>query len=184
MISICIPVYNYDVSNLLNQLLQQCNHLPEFTEILLYDDASIQPLNLKSIQNLVTIYRGNENIGSVASRKYLASKTTNDWILFLDTDLKLPSSIFLSSYLNSIDKSNTVYYGGVSYNTSPPEADKVLRWKYGHQREMRKPQTQDEVYTHFVSCSFLIQKNTFNSIFTKASMPGYGQDIYLSLIHI
>ena len=180
MISICIPVYNYDVSDLLNQLIEQCNDLPEFTEILIYDDASTKQTVLNTQHEMITVHLGKENIGSVASRKHLANFASNDWILFLDTDLELPSSDFLASYLNSINDSSTLYYGGVCYKEQTPEANKILRWKYGHKRESRKPQSLEEVYNYFVSCSFLIDKTTFDSIFTSEKMPGYGQDIYIT----
>lgn len=182
MISICIPVYNYDCNPLLEQLIQQCKQHQEFTEILVYDDCSATMYPIKVESNLIHTFKGNKNIGSVQSRQFLANKATNDWLLFLDTDLALPSPQFLGNYLHAIDNGKSLYYGGVVYQEQRPDDDLILRWLYGRQRETRTPQNEDDLYTFFVSCSFLIKKNTFDAVFSNTKMKGYGQDVFISLL--
>lgn len=182
MISICIPVYNYDCNPLVEQLIQQCKESQEFTEILIYDDYSTTSYPIENKSSLIQCFKGTQNKGSVLSRQFLAGKATNKWLLFLDADLQLPSTLFLENYRKALENKSSLYYGGVTYQKETPSADKTLRWKYGHQRETRKPQTQEELYNYFVSCSFLIHKETFNSIFSKTDIKGYGQDIFISLL--
>lgn len=182
MISICIPVYNYNIDDLIDQLLQQCALQKEYTEILIYDDSSTEDINLNFIDELVTTYYGKENMGSVESRKFLANKSQNKWILFLDADLELPNQDFLANYFSVIKNNADLYYGGVIYNEREPDPEKILRWKYGHRKETRIPKSSEDIYTHFISCSYLINQKTFNTIFTNSTIKGYGQDIYLSLL--
>lgn len=180
MISICIPVYNYDVNPIIHQLLQQCELLPEFTEILIYDDASPVNVTLDRAHPLIGLHRGEENVGSVGSRAFLAAQASNNWALFIDADVAFPTGLFLKNYLNIINKKTLIYYGGVLYQEKKPKSDEILRWKYGREREIRKPLNQEQFYSYFVSCHFMIQRNLALELFKIDKIGGYGMDIYLS----
>lgn len=180
MISICIPVYNDDVNHIIGHLMTQCKSLPEFNEILIYDDASVTKVVVEKSDNMIRVHRGNENLGSVGSRAFLAQKAINDWILFLDADLEFPSSDFLKNYLDVINQQTLLYYGGVLYQNHKPKNDQILRWKYGRKRETRTPLNKEQSYSFFVSCHFLIKRNLALNLFNIENLSGYGMDIYLS----
>ncbi|ARN77630.1 hypothetical protein BST97_06275 [Nonlabens spongiae] len=179
MISICIPCYNDNPSHLVESLMKQMDSVQEFTEIIIYDDASQQVF--EDIPHpKIRILRGEENIGDYAARKLLANKSSNRYILFLDADLGMAKNDFLKVYAEACHTNYDVIYGGICYCQDKPEKSQILRWKYGKSREEKKNIPREKLYECFVSASFLVDKEFFLSI-TENQLPNiYGSDLYLA----
>ena len=181
MLSILIPIYNFNVVQLVKDLHDQSYASNIRFEIICFDDASSpfyreQNRELGEIENVV--YKElEENLGRSKIRNRLAEVSNYDNLLFLDCDSALPSNDFIKKYIIHIENYNVVY-GGRIYETFPPLApEKYFRWYYGKKREslsveyrLRNP------YKSFMTNNFLIHKKAFLSIRLNEAIVGYGHE--------
>lgn len=166
MLSILIPVYNYDARRLVKTLHQQAEKAAVPFEILLADDCSTDT-DLKEKNKSLThlshcqFFPFKENKGRTATRQFLAEKASFNHLLFLDADVLPKNNDFIKKYINHIDTADLVF-GGVSYENYPPESDKILRWKYGKDREAKSLENRQKTpYRSFISMAFFIRKSSF-----------------------
>lgn len=179
MISVCIPVFNYDVRDLVKSLYSQCEELNHRYEIILIDDCSedsFRKINseLHSITKYIQLQK---NIGRARIRNLFLQYASFDYLLFLDCDSIIISSDFIKHYIESISNSSDVIVGGRIYSQIKPERNKLLRWKYCLTRE-QKPQPNDSNYKkmQFLSNNFLINKSLFEKIKFDERISGYGHE--------
>ncbi|MEL6925904.1 MAG: glycosyltransferase family 2 protein, partial [Bacteroidota bacterium] len=132
MISVCIPIYNFDVRPLVHTLHQQLLAAAVPFEIVLMDDASTQDFRqinaaLESLQHCVYIQLS-QNIGRAAIRNQLAQRAQYEALLFMDCDAKAPPR-FIQKYMDSLREGAAVVVGGRSYSsTAPTDIRQRLRW--------------------------------------------------------
>ena len=181
MLSICIPVFNFDVKELAYKLhLQATENLPAF-EILLLDDQSheeYRKLNseLKKLKN-VSYTELDENIGRSKIRNLLAEKAQFENILFLDCDVEIIKNDFLSNYYCQIQLGEKVVCGGHLYQVDPPEPQNYLHWYYGTQREVKTAEERQKAANDsFMTGNFLISKDLFEKIRFDERISGYGHE--------
>ncbi|MEX0996459.1 MAG: glycosyltransferase family 2 protein [Flavobacteriaceae bacterium] len=166
MLSILIPTYNYNITGLVESLSNQLKNTPLPFEILVLDDCSsnieITEVN-KSIEKLANCYylQNTENKGRTATRQALAEKSQYDWLLFMDADV-LPKN---TDFIQKFDIENQiadVVFGGISYQETPPESNKLLRWKYGKAREAKPVSEREKIpFLSLISGCILIKKTNF-----------------------
>ncbi|MEM6320956.1 MAG: glycosyltransferase family A protein, partial [Bacteroidota bacterium] len=93
MISILIPVYNFDVTQLVSDLQKQANQLTIPIEILVFDDGSTADFKQKnrSIQTypIVNYKELLHNLGRSAIRNALTKVANFPYLLFMDGDSKV-----------------------------------------------------------------------------------------------
>ncbi|MET0944609.1 MAG: glycosyltransferase [Flavobacterium sp.] len=140
MLSILIPVYNYTVLPLVNELVKQCNDSGITFEILCQDDASYSPKNILNQEiNLLpncSFFINEINLGRGKNINSLAQKAIYNWLLILDCDTFPTDSNFIKNYVEVIsDSSKNIIFGGIIYEDKKPEKEKLLRWIYGQKRE-------------------------------------------------
>jgi glycosyltransferase involved in cell wall biosynthesis len=180
MISICIPVYNYKVSHLVEALLLQINFLQADAEIILIDDASQDSFRIKNsaLINSVKYIQLEENIGRSRIRNLFLNHARYKYLLFLDCDSFIISADYIAKYFDVIrDKSPEIVCGGRVYGQNKPEKDKMLRWKYGHQREsLSAEQRNEKPNASFMTNNFLIQKEILFKHRFEGSLRGYGHE--------
>ncbi|WOI22865.1 glycosyltransferase family 2 protein [Nonlabens ulvanivorans] len=180
MISICIPVYNYDCNPLLEQLIEQTAQLFLPYEIIVFNDASKKEF-VPHESTLVSIINSTENLGRNKAREELALAAKFDNLIFLDADVYLPDNKFLERYESCISNSYDIIYGGVAYSKNVPEQAYLLRWTYGSKRESRPVEKRKkDVYQNLISMGFMIKKDAFLKISTAISGNYYGHDIVFS----
>src|SRR5436189_2661628 len=101
MISICIPVYNYHITGLVEALRKQAEQVKVPVEIIILDDAS-DPSFLqqnKPLEKLADQYViMPENLGRSGIRNQFLQYAMYDYCLFLDCDVIPVSANFLSVY--------------------------------------------------------------------------------------
>ncbi|AZI19340.1 glycosyltransferase family 2 protein [Chryseobacterium taklimakanense] len=106
-LSVCIPVYNFDVRELVRDLQKEITEHQINAEILLIDDASDQHyirIN-KGIENEVENFVFLEkNAGRSQIRNLFLYYASGDYLLFLDCDGKVANPHFLKNYLSYIEK--------------------------------------------------------------------------------
>jgi glycosyltransferase involved in cell wall biosynthesis len=180
MISICIPVFNFDVRQLVCDLHQQSTDAGIRFEILLVDDCSDDQYKLfnrelSSLQNVV-YEELPENIGRSRIRNLMAEKAKYTSIIFLDCDVKIFNQEFITNYINEIE-SNFIVCGGHVYSELKPGPDELLHWKYGKERESRDHLIrQKSPYNSFMTGNFLISKKLFSSFTFNETLVGYGHE--------
>src|SRR5699024_10012922 len=169
MLSILIPVYDYDVRNLVKILHRQATAEEISFEIILADDASPNTVlrkrnqSCRSIENC-QIFEFDQNRGRTATRHFLAQKANGDWLLFLDADVKPLTNRFIRR-INAELKNTDVIFGGIAYARKTPGPQKILRWKYGKIRESKSVEMRKEnPYYSLVSGAFCIQRKLFLSL--------------------
>lgn len=180
MVSICIPVYNYDVRGLAEILLRQIEQYPG-AEILIADDASSEDyfrIN-GALQNTerISYIRRSVNSGRSRMRNLLAERAKNECLIFLDGDTMPVNDDFIEKYL-SLFGENDFIFGGIKYRGLPPEnPEQYLRWFYGKHREEISPEKRAEHGNRlFMTGNFCISKKIFGCVRFNESIREYGHE--------
>lgn len=180
MLSVLIPVYNWNITVLVKEIHEQCVELGIVFEIIALDDLS-SDLNLKKInaELILPNYKfvpSEINRGNAETRNELSRLAKFDWLIFLDADVKPSSSNFIKKYISFIDENhqNVVYPGGLLY-LPESRSDGPLRWEYGVKLEVQSAQeAQKNPYLNFRSCNFMTTKYVmYKSPFVRLSLQ-YG----------
>lgn len=182
MLSILIPVYNYNVYPLVSELHKQCLECEIDFEILCQDDFSnFYFIENQEINNLskCQFFISDKNSGRTSTRNKLADKANFKWLLFLDADVIPVNLDFISTYLSFIDEQYQVVFGGYCYEDSKPNVKNILRYKYGKEREEKTASERNlEPYKYIFSGNLLILKKTFLVANYPHKDAHYGMDIY------
>lgn len=185
MLSILIPVYNYNVYPLVSELHKQCLECEIDFEILCQDDFSnFYLIENQKINNLSKchFFISDKNSGRTSTRNKLANKADFKWLLFLDADVIPVNSDFISTYLSLIDEQYQVVFGGYYYDKdTKPKPECRFRYKYGKEREEKTASERNlEPYKYIFSGNLLILKETFLAANYPHKDAHYGMDIYFS----
>jgi cellulose synthase/poly-beta-1,6-N-acetylglucosamine synthase-like glycosyltransferase len=178
MISICIPVYNFNITSLINELTTQVNSLNIECEIIVIDDCSE---NFKRINKIEcekhTYIELSENIGRARIRNLFLKYAKYEYLLFLDCDSLIKTTSFLSNYVEIIKDKPRVVCGGRIYETIRPNREKRLRWKYGILRESQSCSVRREFPDKsFMTNNFLISKKVFEENRFDERIVKYGHE--------
>ncbi|MCB0457196.1 MAG: glycosyltransferase family 2 protein [Flavobacteriaceae bacterium] len=182
MISILIPLYNFPVVPLVEELLKQAISTSITFEIIIINDASIvfnEENEILTQFEKVGYIKHNENQGRTKIRQQLAQQARYDWLLFLDADVIPAEGGFLKKYDESLKKNIPIVAGGVIYHRNKPEKEKALRYKYGIWREEKTTEQRNKENHIVVSANLLIKKEVFQKINT-VTHNFYGDDLLLS----
>ena len=190
MLSILIPVYNFRIIDLVEDLLQQARRLEVKFEIRCYDDHSnIERLKIenRSLQQYPeVVYKElSKNLGRSKIRNLLAKEAAFEFLLFMDCDSKVVSKGYIQTYLDEINP-QTLLYGGRIYSLNPPEDKNLfLHWYFGSEREVIQPSVRAEhPYQSFMTNNFLIPKSIFQEIQFDESLTQYGHEDTLFGMHL
>ncbi len=181
MISILIPIYNFDVTNLVNEIYNQAYHEKIDFEIILIDDASedkFRKLNrkLSELKN-VNYSEESSNTGRSKIRNKLAMLAKFQYMLFIDCDSQIINNDFIHKYLSFCINGNIACGGRIYQDYEPENSEFQLHWKYGKSREEFSVQTRNQTPNKsFMTNNFLISKSLFNSIKFNEEINGYGHE--------
>ena len=181
MLSINIPVYNYDVNELVTQLIRQAEELKIQFEIRVYDDCSTDEFkinNRKISGNTCVIYIELENnLGRAGIRNKMGFESNFDNLLFIDADSFPGNKNYLKNYIENI-KPNRIICGGTAYKwQKPDDSGKYLRWFYGINREAIPAETRNAKKGFIItSNNFLIEKQVFKKTHFRDELKKYGHE--------
>lgn len=181
MLSILIPVYNYNVTNLVTELRRQAEELGIVYEICVLDDASTEAFR-KQNHNLIqkTNIRYEElpeNVGRSAIRNRLVEMAKYEYLLFMDCDSGVIMPHYLQTYLEVLHPQRLLYGGRAYLPKAPVDSPYLLHWQYGRQREQQDFQErQKNPYHSFMTNNFLMPKTLFESITFDESLRTYGHE--------
>lgn len=136
-LSICIPVYRYDVTRLLDALAA-CKS-SSLAEIIIYDDGSgdhelVEKLesNAGRVPAAIRIISAAANRGRAVARNAAIRHTRSEWLLLLDADMLPDDERFIERYLDAVDTTwePAIVVGGYSLKAAPKERRFALhRWQ-------------------------------------------------------
>jgi len=164
MLSIIIPVYNYNVFPLVLALKKQADTIGIEYEILAQDDLSQEffPENsqINSLENC-SFATNTQNLGRGKNINLLCSKSKYNYVLILEADALPEHNSYLKNYIEILSKSNSdAIFGGVKYPETIPPKEKLLRWKYGINRETKSLQHRIKNQYDFVfTWNLLLKKD-------------------------
>lgn len=181
MLSILIPVYNWDVTQLALDLLDQCRRAGIVFEIRCYEDGSSEAERRKNeklggYEGVVyRVFR--ENQGRARIRNLLAADARFPYLLFLDGDSGVVDDDFIRNYLGGL-RAGAILYGGRIYSPERPERSSLLlHWQYGHRRETAPAcRRQFQPYERFMTNNFLIPRDIFLRIGFDERLVQYGHE--------
>jgi len=183
MLSILIPTYNYNVDELVKNIVLQLESSKVIFEIIVFEDGSNKNLNTNLRQTNTSVLTSEINIGRVKARQFLAEKANYNWLLFLDADVLPKGPSFVSNYLKASETGYKAVFGGFAYRNEKPKSNYLLRWKYGKTKEQVPALLRNKKpYKVIISANYLIEKSTFNSINSKMTHKGYGYDNYFGAL--
>ena len=183
LISICIPIYDFNVVDLVHTLLRQADSCGVAVEILAFDDRSqryYEEANrvLRSeprVRYLALL----ENLGRSRIRNRLADLARGEWLLFLDCDMTPVSDQYLQHYVTAVrgNMGMDVICGGVDLGAQPEKLDIRLQWRVASDTQrvnqwLRQKDILDVVSTG----NFLIRRSLFKQMRFAEELTGYGQE--------
>ncbi|MGE8556318.1 MAG: glycosyltransferase family 2 protein [Chryseobacterium jejuense] len=181
-LSICIPVYNFDVRELVFDLKKEIDSQNIDAEIILIDDASKEESRQtnRELQNITNRFIFlEENIGRSRIRNLFQQYADGEFFLFLDCDGKIEEKNFLKNYIQFIrEHPNTqVIYGGREVLNSASDPDHYLRWKFAVERENLPVVLRNEKpYLSFQTNNFVIRKEVLERVKFNPEFQKYGYE--------
>lgn len=182
MLSICIPVFNYSVQNLVQSLLIQCaNFSKEEVEIILIDDASqgyFVESNRRIESDFIRWVFLKQNVGRAVIRNLFLQYAKGEYLLFLDCDSEIVNETFLKNYFQRIgQKEVEILCGGRIYPEICPSPKQKLRWKYGIKKESKTAiERKKNPNKSFMTNNFLIKSGILQEIPFNEDLKLYGHE--------
>lgn len=187
MLSILIPVYNYDIVTLVKSLHVQLTKAKIEFEIICQDDLSDPyyiDLNIVVQELSNTKYKVSDtNKGIAINRQLLVNQAEYDWIILIDADTELKDVRFILNYISHIDTNNDFIFGGFDYKETPPNDNSILRWKYGKQYEaLNAVQRNKNRYKITIAANLLARKEVYRSFNIDSIGDQYAMDYYFGAL--
>jgi glycosyltransferase involved in cell wall biosynthesis len=181
-LSICIPVFNFDVRELVYNLKKEIQKNDIDAEIILIDDASndqFKKLNTELTSEVNNYIFLEKNIGRSKIRNLFLQYAKGDYLLFLDCDGKIINSDFLKIYTEALQQNTKidVLYGGRTVSKNLSDKKYILRWKFAVERENLPVVVRNEKpYLSFQTNNFIIKKEILNKIKFNPEFENYGYE--------
>ncbi len=181
MLSILVPSYNHDLTDLVEGLQLQASESGIVYEILIIDDASAEGFRSRnqSLSELsqVRYLQLDENVGRSRIRNMLAEEARFENLLFIDADAQIIRDDFLSIYIGKLG-ADQVICGGTAYQADPPcDSAYFLRWYYGRKREERSIHIRSrDQYSAFSSFQFVATKTVLEQVPFDNDLKAYGHE--------
>ncbi len=180
MISICIPVHNFNIHKLVDRLsgLGVKSGIP--FEIIVIDDFSSDEYREQNARvcKQHKYIRLDRNIGRARIRNLFPGYSKYDKLLFLDCDSEIISDDFLAHYIIEIQNiESLVICGGRIYPKDQPAPDMRLRWKFGIERESFPAYVRGKSpFRYFMTNNFLIDREVLEKIKFDERIVRYGYE--------
>lgn len=182
MVSLLIPVCDYDIVALVYYMKSGIMKVPEFGEIIIGDDGSSAEFRNKyrSLEGEgIRIISSEKNIGRAAIKNRLALEAKGDYLLFIDADTMVAGTAeaYLRKWIPLLPRARVIC-GGILYHESKPgDPDRLLRWKYGRKREQRKASDRNKnPHANFSTFNVLFEKLVFDKIRFNEELRQYGHE--------
>lgn len=178
MLSVCIPVYNFDVRDLVDELYRQAEELSIEYEIVCIDDHSDESFHLinQSVSDKARYIRLESNVGRSRIRNIFLSHTQYAYLLFLDSDTLIKHKNFLSMYVDILYAKPALICGGKYWSK---EFDKEHRLRYRYDRLCDCLDVEHRLARprhNFTSVNFVIKRSILESVPFDESLADLGHE--------
>jgi len=179
-LSICIPVFNFDVRELVVGLKKEIDINGIDAEIILIDDASetfFKQINTSLQDHVHHLIFLEENIGRSKIRNLFLQYVRGKYLLFLDCDVKIDSKKFLQNYLCQLKKQPDIelIYGNFKIES---QYSNTLRNRYSVEREIFSGD-QSTDFSLFKTVNFIIKKEVFEKFPFNEELTEYGYEDFI-----
>jgi glycosyltransferase involved in cell wall biosynthesis len=181
-ISICVPAYRHDVSELI-AALAACEDAG-LAEIIVHDDGTADHEMLARMQYeasrqriAVRLIAADANRGRASARNGAIAHARADWVLLLDADMLPDQEDFLTRYLDAMDASSVpaVIVGGYSLRHTRKDASKALhRWQAEASECLGAERRQEAPGRYVFSSNVLAHRTILDMIPFDESFSGWG----------
>ncbi len=185
LLSIVIPVHNWDIRQLLQALsfeIEQKGCI-DTVEIIVADDYSTEQCRSKNrqcISEMVSMqYLELESqIGRSQIRNYLIGRASGQYILFLDADVLPDSSDFILQYLECIQQGYAVVCGGIGYGLRVLHGRQYDFYRYkGAKTEWVDAAVRQEApWRYLFTSNVLVEKSLVAEVPFSDQFSGYGYE--------
>ena len=182
MLSILIPTYNYDCSNLVRQLCKNAEELNDGFEMIVADDASTErhlSSRVAQLDNIprVRVFMNKENRGRAAIRNFMAEHARGEWLLFIDSDAEVPEGFSLKTYLEAGREADVVC-GGLVHPQFNPSPKATLRYLYERDADKRRDAANrmQNPYAQIATFSLMVRRTVFLTIRFDEQCREYGYE--------
>ena len=181
MLSILIPAYNHDLTELVKGLWLQASELEIPYEVLIVDDNSAAGFRSRNRalteRNHVRYIQLEENVGRSRIRNMLAGKARFENLLFIDADARIMAADYLSAYIGMLGVERVICGGTAYLPDLPGDAAYHLRWYYGRKREERPARVRSkDPCRAFSSFQFLATRNILEQVPFDKDLKAYGHE--------
>ena len=163
-LSILIPTYNTVCVRLVRALSDQAQKLDADYEIIVADDGSTDKSTIEANREISEIsycrfIERQTNAGRAAIRNFLASEARYVYILYIDSDMTIVSTDFLSRYAACLPAQ--IVDGGVAIIANSAEQEQLLRYRYEKSEEPHHTaqERQKTPYQHLHTANLLISRD-------------------------
>ncbi|KFE99376.1 hypothetical protein IX39_01510 [Chryseobacterium formosense] len=179
-ISVCIPVYNFDVRSLVFELKKEIHDQKIDAEIILIDDASdgnFIEINNELQDQVEQFVFLEKNIGRSRIRNLFLKHTRSNYLLFLDCDVQIDNNYFLANYLKEIakDKGVEVIYGNFKID---PAYSQTLRNRYSVDKEIFSVERSSDLEL-LKTVNFIIKREVFEKFPFNEDLKNYGYEDFV-----
>jgi glycosyltransferase involved in cell wall biosynthesis len=189
LLSVLIPVYNWDVSDLVEKLSREVmgHGLRGQVEIVALDDGSYdlscreanrRCMNLLALE-IGTYYENPENSGRSSARNLLARRARGEYLLFLDCDVLPDSGAFLQAYVEAAREGKyDVVCGGVSYKSRVRRGEEYDFHAYhGTRTEVMGASARNtEPWRLVLTSNVMVRRAAFAETPLSTEFTGYGYE--------
>jgi glycosyltransferase involved in cell wall biosynthesis len=181
MLSILIPIYNYNAYPLVKELQKQCIETKIDFEILCQDDFSTDYLQenqeINTLENC-RFSRNETNLGRGKNINTIATQATKEYLVIVDCDTFPKNTEYIRNYVQYIREGRAgVLYGGIIYESSRPGKENLLRWIYGIKREALSLDLRNKKpHSSALTSNLLIKKEIFAEYPFDITITNYGYE--------
>ncbi len=188
MLSILIPVFNYDCSMLVMDLGYQAARLKSRTteefdyEIILADDASTDAAAVSANKKAIAAVHGRyiaqpDNMGRARTCNRLAREARMGFLLLMDCDAGVVADDFLARYWADRHLADVVC-GALVNPPGRPRVGHELRYRYERAAEGRRPAAvrRQSPYANFTTFNVLFRRDVFTKVCFDERCVEYGYE--------
>lgn len=188
-ISVVIPVFNWDINQLLDELQNEVidNDLTSRVQIVVFDDGSdfafrdkmsVWWRSRRAAEFSATLISSGKNVGRSEARNRLIETCSASSILFLDADVLPDRKDFLRRYLDAIANGAEIVVGGLSYERiTKVEAAELFYLKYSSSTSCELATVrQRDAWRHLYTANVLVSRRLVQLCPLSTAFRGYGYE--------
>jgi glycosyltransferase involved in cell wall biosynthesis len=184
-LSVIIPVYNWDITLLVEALAREIvsGNLHDEIEIVIADDCSSSEYREKNQQEVnkhffCRYYEQKKRGGRSVVRNFLVKQTKHPFVLMLDADMLPDKENFLSEYRQQITSDQKIICGGYSYKKRILQGKEYDFYFYkGQQTEEISVKERNETpWRYLFTGNVLAHRDVLNTIGFDENFINYGYE--------